>query len=183
MVRRDNSDTSILLETNLQSFFYQKLQEINCKYTRPLPDETIFYSSLVMDQFGESKKYFEIEEGKVREKVLGRKLLEAGHLSRTHQKAVLRDIGDTALLICGYFNESLNKKLVDSRYYQDLGRMAYERLNKISPSAYDIQDFYWTIAQYFHQITELMEFFSKSSERFSPDDAFLIVNTHQLKVS
>lgn len=183
MVRKEDQKTSIVLETSLQSFFYEKLQEINSKFSRPLPNETIFYSSLVMDQFGESKKYFEIQEGKVREKVLGLKLLESSHLPKTHQKAVLRDVGDTALLISGYFGESLNKKLVDTRYYYDLGRTAYERLNGMSATAYDIPELFSLLAKYFAELAELMGFFSRSHEQYNPDDAFVIVNSKALKAS
>lgn len=183
MVRKDNTDSAILLESSLQSFFFQKLQEINEKYSRPLPKETIFYSSLVMDKFGESKRYFEIQEGKVREKILGQKLLESGHLSRTHQKAVLKDIGDTALLICGYFSESLNRKLVDTRYYQELGRTAYDRLNGISPEAFEVRDLYAQISRHFQELTDLMGFYSKTNDHFDPDEAFIIVNHRQVKAS
>lgn len=183
MANKGATNSAIVLETSLQSFFYQKLQEINHKCTQPIPDEAVFYSSLVMDQFGESKKYFEMQEGKVREKVLGMKLLESSHLPKSHQKIVLRDVGDTALLICGYFSESVNKKLVDLRYYQDLGKTAYQRLNSMSPLVYDTKDLFALISKYFYELTELIGFYSKSNEHFDPDQAFIIVNNNQLKVS
>ena len=98
-----------VLESSLQSYFYTQLQEFNKKSTEPLPNETIYYSSLVMDKFGDSGNYFETIEGKVREKVLGMKFLETSHMTREEKKRTLKDIGDTALLICGFFSESLNK--------------------------------------------------------------------------
>jgi hypothetical protein len=183
MANKGATNSSIVLETSLQTFFYQKLQEINHKCTKPIPDEAVFYSSLVMDQFGESKKYFEIQEGKVREKVLGMKLLESSHLPKSHQKVVLRDVGDTALLICGYFSESVNNKIVDLRYYQDLGKTAYNRLNGMSPLVYDKKDLFALISKYFYELTELIGFYSKSNDHFDPDQAFIIVNSNELKVS
>ena len=45
--------------------------------------------------------YFENVEGKVREKVLGVKLLECQELPNESKKRTLQDIGDTALFLCG----------------------------------------------------------------------------------
>ncbi len=182
---RDHLKTKeILIETSLQSFFFDQLQEINRKFTKPLPQEVIFYSSVVLDQYGESTRYFEIQEGKVKEKILGLKLLESSQLNASTQKRVLRDVGDTALMLCGYFGESLNKKLIDVRYYQDLGRMAYERLNNILPEVYQVPDLFSLIARYFKELTELLSFAaSRAHDQFDPHEAFIIVNTRPLKAS
>ena len=99
---------SLVLETSLQSFFYDQLMNLNNKTATPLSNESIYYSSIVMDKFSHSKLYFETLDGKVREKTLGKKLLECAHLSKPSQKRELRDIGDTALLLCGFFSQSLN---------------------------------------------------------------------------
>lgn len=44
------------------------------------------------------------------------------------QGEVWRQLGDTALIIAGFFAESLNRALVDIDYYVDMGRMAYDAL-------------------------------------------------------
>ena len=104
MTKFNDPDSALILESSLQSFFYTELQEINEKLVGPLPRETIFYSSLVMDKFGDAQKYFEVVEGKVRNKTLGVMLLEAAKISGEAKQSKLTDIGDTALLICGYFS-------------------------------------------------------------------------------
>lgn len=160
----------LILENSLQVFFYDLLQEFNKKSLTPLPNETIFYSSLVMDNYGNSAKFFEQVDGKTKEKVLGIKLLEAGQMPKEKQKEAIRDVAETSLLICGFFADSLNKKIVDLKYYQDLGKIAYSRLNNIAPQAYDVPYFYKNMATSFNGITLLMSLASKKypSDRDMP---------------
>lgn len=162
--------STLVLESSLQVFFYDHLQEFNKKSLSPLPNETIFYSSLVMDNYGDTSKFFEQVDGKAREKILGLKLLEASQLSREKQKLAIRDVAETSLLICGYFADSLNKKIIDVKYYQDLGKIAYSRLNSMTPEAYDVPSFYKKMARSFDGITLLMNLVSKkySSDRDLP---------------
>lgn len=40
----------------------------------------------------------------------------------------LKEVGDTSLVVAGFFNESLSRKLVDADYYIGLGRGAYAEL-------------------------------------------------------
>lgn len=162
---------SIKIETSLQTYFFDELQKMNSKSTRPLPTETIFYSSLVMDKMGESKLYFETVEGKVRDKILGVKLLEASNLSREGQKTAYRDIAETSLLLCGYFAESLNKKIVDYSYYQNLGEIAYSRLNSLVPEAYHVPSFFKQVSHSFSNLANVMTLVSQNlmgQESLSP---------------
>jgi hypothetical protein len=176
------SSKDLILESSLQVFFYDQLQEVNRKFLTPLPNETIYYSSLVMDNFGLSKKYFEIVEGKVREKTLGIKLLESTHMSKEKQKRILKDVGDTALIVCGYFSDSLNKKIIDVGYYQQLGQTAYSRLNNMIPSAYQVPAFFDSMAGTFGSITMMMNLISKKNEE-KLAEPLLIISPNKIKAS
>ena len=185
MDHRDNETPSLILESSLQSFFFDKLQTLNKKTSHPVSNESIYYLSLVLDQFGDSKKLFEEEEGKVREKVLGIKLLEASHLPEFQRKRSLREIGDTALFVCGYFHESLNSKLIDVGYYENLGQIAYKNLDNFIPKAYEVPSFFVNLSQRFSCMTNLISIISK--DVFSNDlneTAYLIVSDkNKIKVS
>ncbi|GAB4016326.1 MAG: hypothetical protein Fur0010_16070 [Bdellovibrio sp.] len=185
MVSNSKPNSDLVLESSLQFYFYDQLQEVNSKSTRPLPTETIYYSSIVMDRFGESSEFFEVVEGKVREKILGMKLLEANNMSKEQQKRTLKDIGDTALLVCGYFSDSLNKKIVDTRYYQELGQIAYQRLDSFIPSFYEVNSFYKLLSSSFESVTMLMGIVSKRMMSQSlQDEAILVIgDPSKLKVS
>ncbi len=149
-------EKKIILETNLQGYFFDGLNSLNKKSLCPVPESVIYYSSDVLDKFALSQDFFEVSEGKIREKVLGMKLLEASQLTKEEQRKAYKEVGDMALLVCGYFIESTQKKLVDSQYYAQLGKMAYAHLNSFTPTFLDIPSFYGMIATCFESLTTLM---------------------------
>ena len=158
-------DTSrkIITASNLQGFFFEGLNELNKKSLCPVPESIIFYSSEVLDKFALSQDFFEISDGKVREKILGMKLLEAMQMSREDQKRTYKEVAEMSLLVCGYFSESVNKKLVDTHYYAQLGKMAYGHLNSMSPSFLDIPSFYNMVSTCFEATTTLMANFASKN--------------------
>ncbi|MEK6625093.1 MAG: hypothetical protein AABY86_09000 [Bdellovibrionota bacterium] len=179
-----NAESSeIILETSLQCFFFDQLTEVNKKSLHPLPQETIFYSSTVMDKYSESGNYFENVEGHIREKILGLKFLESQSMSRQNQKRILNDIGDTALFMCGYFSESTNKKLVDSRYYMSMGIMAYERLHHFKPDYLEIPCFYLNLSRSFATITLLIGTVAQKLQGDGQEMIFFVNSPSALKVS
>ena len=146
----------LILNTNLKGFFFDGLVELNKKSLCPVPESVIYYSSNVLDKFALSQDFFEMSEGKVRDKILGTKLLEASQMSRDEQRKVYKEVGDMSLIVCGYFSESVNKKIVDAHYYSQLGKMAYGHLNGVAPNFLDIPCFYNMVATCFESITTLM---------------------------
>lgn len=146
----------IILSTNLQGFFFEDLNDLNKKSLCPVPESIIYYSSEVLDKFALSQDFFEFSDGRVREKILGTKLLAASQMSREEQKKIYKEVADMSLLVCGYFSESVNKKIVDTQYYAQLGKMAYGHLNSCSPGFLDIPSFYAMIATCFESMTTLL---------------------------
>lgn len=164
----------IITVPDLRSFFFQNLDEINNKSLCPVPQETIFYSSEVMGKFAHSEVYFEITEGRMREKILGMKLLEASSLSRDEQKRVYQDVGDTALMVCGYFAESVTKKkILDTSYYMQLGTMAYSHLNSVVPRHMDVPSFFNVLASSFVPLTSLISMLA-SRDRYDHERHLLL---------
>lgn len=185
LVEAKKRDSSLVLESSLQGFFFDKLGQLNKKSIKPLPDETIYYSSIVMDKFGESDKYFEINEGRVREKILGQKLLETMKKSRSIQKRDLKDIGDTALVLCGFFSDSLNRKIVDCRYYQEVGIAAYKNLNAIVPQEFKVNSFYKILSNCFETLTNMIGIVSKETQCLQDEktDAVILIINKKIKAS
>jgi hypothetical protein len=176
-----SQESKILLGTNLQTFFYNQLQEFNKRSLKPLSQQTIFYSSMVMENYGDSTKFFEQVNDRTKEKILGIKLMESTQFPREKQKIVLKDIAETSLLICGYFHDSLNKKIIDARYYEDIGKIAYTRLNSFSPEAYDVPSFFKLIAGHFSEVTLLMGLLSKKySSESDPALPWLILKDRKI---
>lgn len=174
-------DKKLVLENSLQVFFFDHLQEFNKKSLNPLSQETIYYSSIVMDNFGDSSKLFEQVDNRSREKILGIKLMESSQFPKEKQKTILKDIAETSLFICGYFSDSLNKKIVDVRYYEELGRIAYSRLNSFTPEFYDVPAFYKKMATHFSDVTLLMSLVSKKySADSDPAMPWLILQNRKI---
>ncbi len=155
---------TIILETNLKGYFFEGLNRLNKKSLCPVPESAIYYSSDVLDKFALSQDFFEFSEGKVREKILGLKLLEAAQLNREEQRKVYKEVADMSLIVCGYFSESTHKKLVDAQYYSQLGKMAYSQLNSLAPHFLDIPSFYNMFATCFESITTLMNLLASQSK-------------------
>jgi len=160
----------IIVATNLQTFFYDQLNEINKKSLLPISDSLIFYSSEVLNSFSRSEKYFEEVQGRLKEKVLGYKLLEAEKYSIDDRKKILKDIGDTTLILCGHFKRSVKEKLLNVEYYKDIGKNAYAGLNSLWPSFLDIPDFYMGLAGNFEVVTTMI---SSVSTKNNQDSAIL----------
>jgi len=119
-----------------------------------------------------------VQEGKVKEKILGLKLLESSELPVTEQVKVLRDVADTSLLVSSYFSDSIKKKFVDESYYVHVGKNAYERLNNLSPQYLDIPCFYHMLATSFDRVGLLLKKFSietfKSQNKSSFEDVLYL---------
>jgi hypothetical protein len=152
----DKNGKKIILSTTLQGYFFDGLNELNRKSLCPVPESIIYYSSEVLDKFALSQDFFDYSQGRAREKILGTKLLEASMMNREEQKRTYKEVADMSLLVCGYFSESVNKKLVDTQYYAQLGKMAYGHLNTVTPTFLDIPSFYSMIATCFESMTTLM---------------------------
>jgi hypothetical protein len=150
------ANKKIILQSNLQGYFFEGLNALNKKSLCPVPESVIYYSSDVLDKFSLSQDFFDVSEGKIREKILGIKLLEASQLNRDEQKRVYKDVADMSLMVCGYFFESTQKKLVDNQYYSQIGKMAYSHLDSVAPNFLDIPSFYQMFATCFESMTTLM---------------------------
>ena len=52
------------------------------------------------------------------------------------QRASLKDIGDVALFVSGFFSDSLNRKLIDVDYYVSIGGCAYNALSRVETDTF-----------------------------------------------
>lgn len=161
----------IFLEDNLQSYFFENLSHLNASSQTELSQEIIFYSSQVLSTMAKTPNYFEtLEDGKVREKMLGDKFLKLSNRTKEEQKSKLKDIGDTSLFLCGIFGENLANKIVDKSYYIKLGKTAYAKLDSLEPSLLDLEHFYLLISKEFEHIVDILALFA--SDFFKTPEAF-----------
>lgn len=112
----------------------------------------------------------------MKEKILGIKLLEAGLQDADKKKHSLRDIGDTSLVLCGLFAEISVKKISDLSYYQNIGKVAYDQLDGMIPSVYDVDHFYRLISRQFDMAVALLCTYKKQGLERAPDRFVLQLN-------
>jgi hypothetical protein len=67
---------------------------------------------------------------------LGVRLARALQAEGPVQREELRNVGDAALFLVGFFADSLNRRLADVDYYISLGGSAYGRLSKSDDDAF-----------------------------------------------
>lgn len=141
--------------TDLRSFFYDGLSRLNKTSSSPIADEVVIYSSDVLEKYSLNSDLYN--------EALGLNFLKAQHLELFEKKAVYKDVGDTALVLVGYFSPSINSKLISKDYYIKIGQMAYDRMDYIYPDYLDIPRFYKKLAHSFEELTILMKAFAESN--------------------
>ena len=152
----------IVIENDLQSYFFESLSRLNVHNKLELTTETIYYSSTILNRFSQTNELFDVQEtGEIREKVLGLKLLELAEQPKVAQKQTLKEVGDTSLCLCGIFNEYVDRKIVDSNYYRQIGAIAYGRLNSVEPNYLDIPNFYDRLAKEFDKVAMALKYLTK----------------------
>ena len=146
----------IILGKDLKAFFYKELEKINSQKVTPIKDEILFYSAGVLENYTLSERYFDVDGNKVREKTLGQRLLESNHLNGIAKERAFQEIGETSLVLCGVFRDSLNTKLVDLSFYHDIGQNAFSGLDSFRPFEFNMHGFYQRVSNNFCQITDLL---------------------------
>lgn len=168
----------IVLESSLQTFFFDELIKYNKRHSVPLSSETIYYVSRLLDQYALCENFFEEVDGKIQEKVLGVKLLETFDKSPRRKIDEIRDVGDTALMLCGFFPDSMNKKIVSPQYYYKIGMSAYRNLNRLIPIYMDQKNFYQNLSDLFYRLAELLTILAES---FQNENLSYILDAKALK--
>jgi len=72
----------------------------------------------------------------VDEAPLALRLAQAFESGGARQRESLRQIGDVALFVSGFFSDSLTRKLVDVDYYVSIGGWAYSALSRIESDTF-----------------------------------------------
>jgi hypothetical protein len=98
-------------------------------------------------------------DGTADEATLAEDLLEARLQAGIARLRRLRNLGDRALFVAGFFGDSLSRSVVDIDYYGDVGRAAYANLAE--SLARQVTEKTWTglyleLAQRFHEFVDVL---------------------------
>ena len=107
------------LLTSTHEFFHGVLQKARSAQGLRLHDSTEFY---LVNLLAEGKEKSALDQP------LSLRLAEAEQADGPERVRQLKEIGDTALYVCGFFAESLARRLVSVEFYITLGGAAYGHL-------------------------------------------------------
>jgi hypothetical protein len=148
---------NILTTTDLTAYFYVELERINNKQVVPLHTNVILYCSDLLSEFALINKLYDEKEDKYHERIMGLSLLTVNNFDEKNKFKKLKEIADTSLMLCGYFVESLDKKILGINYYKKIGMFSYLELDKISPEYRDQPSFFRNMANTYEFIIKTFQ--------------------------
>lgn len=120
----------LTLVAHPEAFFHELITDaLGRQKVKPQP-ETEFYLVNLLNQFITTDRLYPRDaEGNPRPEPLALMMKDAIEQQQLQaQRALFRQIGDVSLYIAGFFQDSLNRKLVDVDYYIDIGGTAYQQV-------------------------------------------------------
>jgi hypothetical protein len=94
------------------------------------------------------------------DEALGLRLARALESGGVQQRVSLKQIGDVALFVSGFFSDSLRRRLVDVDYYVNIGGVAYNALSR-----YEADTFSPVFAELAQKFIAFVDVLSEVSER------------------
>ena len=112
---------SLTLVAQPQAYFYELVCESLGKHQVSTSPETEVYLVNLLEKFMTTES--------LKNDPLALMIKEAlEEPRREEQRRLFRQVGDLSLYVAGYFQDSLNRKLVDVDYYIDMGGTAYRQV-------------------------------------------------------
>lgn len=161
---------ALTLVAQPQAYFHELVTDALGNQKVSVRPETEFYLVNLLNQFITSDRlYIRDGEGGVREEPLALMIKEALEQPEQQAQSVLfRHVGDVSLYTAGFFQDSLNRKLVDVDYYIDMGGTAYQAVAARSEVA--LRSIYEELAGKFGQFVEVLAAISDKTTPRSEQD-------------
>jgi len=139
---------TLTLVSQPQDYFRELVTEALGKQKISTQPETEFYLVNLLNQF--------MTADRLRDEPLAIMVKEALEQPAPREQSVLfRHIGDVSLYVAGFFQDSLNRKLVDVDYYIDMGGTAYQKVSALSDEEI-LKAVYGELAEKFGALVEVL---------------------------
>jgi hypothetical protein len=117
------SQDRLSTDDNLFDFFHEQVDHAVSDHRVPVSKDSVYYITNLL-----------VERSRAQD--AGPKRLVDLHIearNADHVRAVkaYRELGDEALYVSGFFRQSLERRMVGVRYYQDMGAAAYDTLSRL----------------------------------------------------
>lgn len=125
-----SGQSPLKLFTQPQEYFYELFSAaLSRSKLKPQPETEVYLLHLLNQFISTDALYSRGKDGEYKEEPLAlliKDALEAPEPSA--QRSLFRHVGDVSLYRAGFFQASLNRKLVDLDYYIDMGGAAYRQV-------------------------------------------------------
>ena len=108
---------------NLFDFFHERVDHAVSQCHVPVSRDGVYYITNLL-----------VERSRARESGAKRLVdlhFEARSAPQAEAVRAYRELGDEALYVSGFFRQSLERRIVGVRYYQDMGAAAYDTLSRL----------------------------------------------------
>lgn len=119
---------SIILGVGLKEVLRERIQEALLKNAVAAAELTEFYLVNLLVQYHDSQGALCRDGEDLLSKPLALRMVEDAGEDQVSRRRMLRGLGDTALVIAGFYAERVRKTIVDISYYVGVGAAAYGKL-------------------------------------------------------
>jgi hypothetical protein len=165
------SQPSLTLVAQPEDYFRELVTQALGRQKISAQPETEFYLVKLMTQFITTDRlYARDAQGGVHDEPLALMVKQAlEEPNGVAQAAMFRRIGDVSLYVSGFFQDSLNRKLVDVDYYIGMGGTAYQHVATISPAEV-FRAVYQELAEKFASFVDVLAEVSSSTSAKTEQD-------------
>lgn len=145
---------TIIHGSKLKEVLREDLKNALSRQSIDTPEIAEFYLFNLLQQFHNAEGTFLNRGSYALERPLAILLLEAVTGDLAKQMRCLRQVGDTALMIAGFFADHLHRSLMKPSYYVSVGKSAYGNLAQIHEAEGTFFDLYMELATKFAQFAD-----------------------------
>jgi hypothetical protein len=165
------SGDKLRLVTEPKEFFYELIRDALGSQRLAVQPETEFYLVHLMERFMMTDSLFPRSgDGEAKEESLALMMLDAfDQAAPEQQRSIFRHVGDVSLYVAGFFQDSLNRKVVDVDYYIGMGGAAYRAVAQREGSQQK-QRVYGELSEKFPKFVDVLAFVSDKTNPKSQTD-------------
>lgn len=166
--------SAIVEAANVEAFFHESISDSIASQNVDVCDETVVYLTQLLTQYVRSDQLFEQDEDGMQLKPLAVLYCNAaGARDEQARRDYLKELGDLALFVSGWFAHNLERRRVGVRYYVQMGECAYDWLSE--RRAATVRDRVFTrifqdLAKHFNEMRDVISEIHMSVESRSDSD-------------
>lgn len=156
MDEKSVGDKGSIVLGDLQSFFDELLYSTAEKRKENFSPMAFTYVSKLLVKFHHSENFFHADSGKI--PTLADLMAEAMEADLVRRVSLLKRLGDTSLMVGGYFRDSISRRGLQQSYYVQMGENAYSHLSDLS----EAKNVFEELAEGFQRVSNLLSVISES---------------------